>query len=43
VVPLHFEGWGHFTQGRHTLVDAFAGAGLGDRLRLPDPGGWVEP
>ena len=43
VVPLHFEGWGHFTQGRHTLVDAFAGAGLGDRLRLPEPGGWVEP
>lgn len=34
VVPLHFEGWAHFTEGRATLRTAFAAAGLADRLHL---------
>lgn len=34
VVPLHFEGWEHFSQSRDTLSSAFADAGIGDRLRL---------
>lgn len=38
IVPLHFEGWAHFSQGRDTLPAAFAGAGLGERLRMPEPG-----
>jgi L-ascorbate metabolism protein UlaG (beta-lactamase superfamily) len=38
IVPLHFEGWGHFTQGRDTLVEAFEQASLADRLHLLDPG-----
>jgi L-ascorbate metabolism protein UlaG (beta-lactamase superfamily) len=38
VVPLHFEGWAHFTQGADTLLEAFAAAGLADRLHLPRPG-----
>ena len=38
VVPVHFEGWTHFTQSRDTLVTAFERAGLSDRLRLPEPG-----
>ena len=42
VVPLHFEGWAHFTQGCDTLPAAFDRAGLADRLRLPEPGGLVE-
>jgi L-ascorbate metabolism protein UlaG (beta-lactamase superfamily) len=42
VVPLHFEGWTHFTQGRDTLVTAFERAGLADRLHLPEPGGSIE-
>ncbi|WP_460530306.1 MBL fold metallo-hydrolase [Flindersiella endophytica] len=41
VVPLHFEHWGHFTQGPETLVEAFDAAGLGDRLHLPRPGDQV--
>ena len=41
VVPLHFEGWAHFTQGRDTLPVAFAAAGLAGRLRLPEPGAVV--
>lgn len=34
VVPLHFEGWAHFSQGRDTLEPAFAATGLSDRLHL---------
>ncbi|MFI6641568.1 MBL fold metallo-hydrolase [Streptomyces sp. NPDC050504] len=42
VVPLHFEHWGHFSQGPQTLVDAFAAAGLSERLNLLEPGGTVK-
>ncbi|MGC5011665.1 MBL fold metallo-hydrolase [Streptosporangium sp. DT93] len=34
VVPVHFDSWSHFTEGRDALVDAFDAAGLADRLRL---------
>jgi L-ascorbate metabolism protein UlaG (beta-lactamase superfamily) len=33
VVPLHFEGWTHFSEGAAELRDAFAAAGLESRLR----------
>jgi L-ascorbate metabolism protein UlaG (beta-lactamase superfamily) len=36
VVPLHFEHWAHFTQGRESVEKAFAG--FGDGLRLLAPG-----
>ena len=42
VVPLHFEHWAHFTQGADTLREAFAAAGLADRLLLPSPGDVLE-
>jgi L-ascorbate metabolism protein UlaG (beta-lactamase superfamily) len=32
VVPIHFEGWSHFTEGRDEVEQAFAQAGLTDRL-----------
>ena len=38
VVPLHFEGWTHFTQGAPELRAAFAGNGISDRLALADRG-----
>jgi L-ascorbate metabolism protein UlaG (beta-lactamase superfamily) len=38
VVPVHFEGWAHFTQGAEELRAAFAAAGLADRLMVPEPG-----
>ena len=38
VVPVHFEGWAHFTQGADTLVEAFSSAGLSERLHLLQPG-----
>lgn len=34
VVPVHSEGWLHFTEGPGTLHRAFAEAGLGDRLTV---------
>lgn len=42
IVPLHFEGWGHFTEGRDTLPQAFEAAGLADRLRLPAAGATIS-
>ncbi|PKV88811.1 MBL fold metallo-hydrolase [Streptomyces sp. TLI_146] len=38
VVPLHFEHWVHFSEGADTLTEAFAAAGLSERLRLLKPG-----
>jgi L-ascorbate metabolism protein UlaG (beta-lactamase superfamily) len=38
VVPLHFEGWTHFTQGADDLRAAFAGNGMTERLALPERG-----
>jgi L-ascorbate metabolism protein UlaG (beta-lactamase superfamily) len=38
IVPLHFEGWAHFSESRAEIDRAFAAAGLADRLRWPVPG-----
>lgn len=38
VVPLHFEGWEHFTEGRQEVDDAFRQAGLRHRLQWLRPG-----
>jgi L-ascorbate metabolism protein UlaG (beta-lactamase superfamily) len=38
VVPLHFEGWQHFTEGRDDIERAFLAAGLEARLRWLTPG-----
>ncbi|MEV4253638.1 MBL fold metallo-hydrolase [Spirillospora sp. NPDC049652] len=38
VVPVHYNGWAHFTEGRDELVAAFTAAGLIDRLDFGDLG-----
>ncbi|MER6830765.1 MBL fold metallo-hydrolase [Streptosporangium sp. NPDC000563] len=38
VVPLHVEGWTHFTENRADVLAAFSEAGLGHLLVSPDPG-----
>ncbi|MGZ5803819.1 MAG: MBL fold metallo-hydrolase, partial [Xanthobacteraceae bacterium] len=38
IVPVHYEGWEHFRQGRDDLSRAFNALGFGDRLRLLEPG-----
>jgi hypothetical protein len=42
IVPLHFEGWAHFTQGADELRAAFAGNGIRDRLVMLERGQRVE-
>ncbi|GGK80419.1 hypothetical protein Sme01_45240 [Sphaerisporangium melleum] len=38
VVPLHVEGWSHFTENQADVHTAFSEAGLGDLLVAPTPG-----
>ena len=38
LVPLHFEGWAHFSEGRQQIDQAFSAAGLAQRLHWPVPG-----
>jgi len=38
IVPLHFEGWEHFSETRADVEEAFRQAGLSSRLRWPEPG-----
>jgi L-ascorbate metabolism protein UlaG (beta-lactamase superfamily) len=37
IIPLHFEGWKHFSEGRQEIQKAFANAKLEARLRWPHP------
>jgi L-ascorbate metabolism protein UlaG (beta-lactamase superfamily) len=32
IVPIHYEGWAHFTEGREVIEQTFAAAGMSDRL-----------
>ena len=41
VVPAHYDGWAHFSEGRADLARAFDDAGLSARLRLRDHGTWI--
>jgi L-ascorbate metabolism protein UlaG (beta-lactamase superfamily) len=36
IVPLHYEGWAHFSESREVISTAFTAAGLESRLR------WLE-
>lgn len=38
VIPLHYDGWSHFTEGADDLQAAFTRAGLAERLTLLAPG-----
>jgi L-ascorbate metabolism protein UlaG (beta-lactamase superfamily) len=38
IVPVHYEGWAHFTQNLDDVVAAFAAAGLSDRLHTLELG-----
>jgi L-ascorbate metabolism protein UlaG (beta-lactamase superfamily) len=38
IVPVHAEGWAHFSETPQRLELVFQLAGLGDRLRIPAPG-----
>ena len=36
IIPLHYEGWAHFTESREVIARAFSEAGIGPRVR------WME-
>jgi L-ascorbate metabolism protein UlaG (beta-lactamase superfamily) len=38
IVPVHTEGWAHFSEGPDKFVKAFGKAGLSDRVKLLDHG-----
>ena len=42
IVPLHFEGWAHFSESRAQVELAFGAAGLARRLTWPPPGSPIE-
>jgi hypothetical protein len=42
VIPVHFEGWAHFTQGADELRAAFSGNGISDRLLVLERGQRAE-
>jgi L-ascorbate metabolism protein UlaG (beta-lactamase superfamily) len=41
VIPAHYDGWAHFSEGRADLARAFDDAGLSARLRLRDHATWI--
>jgi L-ascorbate metabolism protein UlaG (beta-lactamase superfamily) len=41
VIPAHYDGWAHFSEGRDDLVRAFDDAGLSGQFRLRDHGTWI--
>jgi L-ascorbate metabolism protein UlaG (beta-lactamase superfamily) len=38
IIPLHYEGWAHFSESRKEIEEAFASAGLEGRLKWMEPG-----
>lgn len=38
IIPVHFEGWAHFSESRIDIDKAFADANIGHRLRWFEPG-----
>ncbi len=42
IVPLHYEGWAHFSEGRGEIATAFAAAGWAERIRWLEAGKRVE-
>jgi hypothetical protein len=42
IVPLHFEGWAHFSEGREVIKKVFTEAGLVNRLIWGEPAKTVD-
>jgi len=38
IMPIHFEDWAHFSEGRDAIMLAFEAAGLDQRLLWPERG-----
>jgi L-ascorbate metabolism protein UlaG (beta-lactamase superfamily) len=42
IVPVHYEGWAHFSQGRADLEASFGALGVESRLKILNPGATAE-
>ncbi len=40
VMPVHYQGWAHFSEGLESVIKAFEDAGVRSRLLVADPGTW---
>lgn len=38
IIPVHFEGWSHYTETGEMLQQSFNALGIGDKLRILEPG-----
>lgn len=38
IIPVHFEGWTHYTETGDMLLQSFTALGIADRLQIPEPG-----
>jgi L-ascorbate metabolism protein UlaG (beta-lactamase superfamily) len=38
IVPVHYDGWAHFSESRADLENAFQALGVRPRLRVLEPG-----
>lgn len=38
IIPVHYEGWSHYTQGQEVLRQSFQALGAGHRLKILNPG-----
>ncbi len=38
IIPLHYDGWAHYSESRRQIEDAFTSAGLERRLQWMEPG-----
>jgi hypothetical protein len=38
IVPVHQDSWAHFTQSAADVAASFKALGIGDRLKLIEPG-----
>lgn len=43
VVPAHYRGWSHFSEGEEELRTSFDDAGYTGTLHIAEPGHWVYP
>lgn len=41
VVPAHYDGWAHFSEGRAEIEHAFFESGLSQRLHTAEHGNWI--
>ncbi|HEY4194042.1 MAG TPA: hypothetical protein VGM63_00785, partial [Mucilaginibacter sp.] len=38
IIPVHFEGWSHYTETGEMLRQSFEALGIADRLKILEPG-----